>query len=122
MSDICRYDHNNDGDCHIHPKGCAEAIRADGGGKTYYELHVTYLDVEDAIPPQFPYWSHSVIAGDIILGEGRKQYLTAHFHRDSDRETMIADMEFIAQSLRALGKTVLRTKVELVVYDRRTER
>jgi hypothetical protein len=27
MSEICKYDHNNDGDCHIHPNGCAEALK-----------------------------------------------------------------------------------------------
>jgi hypothetical protein len=26
MSDICRFDNNNDGDCPRHPDGCAEAL------------------------------------------------------------------------------------------------
>lgn len=84
----------------------------------YYELHITYLG-EPA--PEIPRWSQSTIDGDIILGEGPKRYLTHHARGDADERELIADTEHTAQRLRLLGRTVLRTKVERVLYDRRTK-
>lgn len=117
MSAICRFDHNNDGDCHIHPRGCPDEKRADGGGRPYYEMHITFLG--DPLPEGHG-WSQSEIAGDIILGDGPKRYLTDHADRHSDPAGLARDMERIADDLRASGRKVLRTKIELVLYDRRT--
>lgn len=88
--------------------------------KPYHELHVTYMDADGATPPEFKGWSHSAIAGDIILGEGRKQYLTMHASGSASQVVLIEGMERVADDLRARGLTVLRTKVELVLYDKRT--
>jgi len=85
--------------------------------KPYHELHITYLG-EPA--PEVKGWSQSTIEGDIILGEGPKRYLTHHASGSAPQVVLIDDMERIANDLRALGRKVLRTKVELVLYDRRT--
>lgn len=85
--------------------------------KPYHELHITYLG-EPA--PEFRGWSQSTIDGDIILGEGPKRYLTHHAAGTAPQALLIDDMERIADALRAIGRRVLRTKVELVLYDRRT--
>ena len=85
--------------------------------KDYYELHITF--VGDGSVPIVDGWSHSAIAGDIILGDGSKQYLTMHAHRDSALTALVLDMEKVADRLSASGRKVLRTKVERVVYDNR---
>jgi hypothetical protein len=85
--------------------------------KPYHELHITYLGEEF---PGNPDWKPSTIDGDIILGEGPKRYLTHHAPGTAPQSILINDMERVADDLRASGRKVLRTKVELVLYDLRT--
>lgn len=85
--------------------------------RPYYELHITFLG--DPLPDGAG-WAQSQITDDIVLGEGPKRYLTDHQRGDTDVPEMIQGMERIADDLRASGRKVLRTKIELVVYDRRT--
>jgi hypothetical protein len=85
--------------------------------RPYYELHITYLGEEAA---EIDGWKPSTIDGDIILGEGPKRYLTHHSSGTTPQVVLIKDMERVADDLRASGRRVLRTKIELVVYDQRT--
>lgn len=85
--------------------------------RPYHELHITYLGDPAS---ETKGWSQSTIDGDIILGEGPKRYLTHHAPGTAPQSILIKDMERIADDLRASGRKVLRTKIELVVYDRRT--
>jgi hypothetical protein len=88
--------------------------------KEYYELHVTFEAPDNCVLPEFRGWSHSAISGDIVLGAGRKQYLTQHAHREANVQDLISGMEGIASALKTCGLKVLRTKVERVIYDSRT--
>jgi len=85
--------------------------------KPYHELHITYMG---GPAPVFDGWSQSMIHGDIILGEGPKRYLTRHASSKVPLDLLIYEMEQLAGILRTYGRTVLRTKVELVLYDKRT--
>jgi len=88
--------------------------------KPYYELHITYIDAVNAVPPVFEGWSPSIIAGDIVLGSGIKHYFTSHMKGDANLDQIIKEMEWIADKLREIGLKVVRTKVELVLYNHRT--
>jgi hypothetical protein len=91
--------------------------------KQYYECHITIsgthradvqLSVEDIG------WIFSEIDGDPDLGSGVKQYATKHFNVRKKRENVIAELSTAADALRSYGCIVLREKVELVIYDKRT--
>jgi len=89
--------------------------------RDYYECHVTFL-CEGPEPSCIPRgWKFSQICGDPDLGDGVKCYLTTQMRSSERRENVIEAVERVASKLRALGDYVLRTKVELVVYDNRTK-
>ena len=91
----------------------------------YYECHIT-VDPFDA-PLTHPLscesvvfrmgWGFSQIAGDPILGKGKFQYATKHFDSDEPIISVVNQMEQAAQILRNQQWTVVRTKIELVLFD-----
>lgn len=87
---------------------------------TYYEMHVTYLDEPRAAFPAVEGWKPSRIDGDIDLGEGTRHYLTKHAHRSTALFRLKDEVDECARKLREMGKHVVRTKVEDVLYDNRT--
>lgn len=98
--------------------------------RPYYECHITFTfiwhDTTDlkALIERDTGWKWSQIDGDPVLGPGRKTYLTKHFpastntsHTMADAEPVVAKMAKAAAYLRGCGLEVLREKVELVIYD-----
>lgn len=86
--------------------------------RNYYECHVTFsLPTANHGRPPIDGWRFSAIDGDPVLGAGVKCYLTRQFKASRSLENVIADLESVAIELRRNDITVLRTKVELVVYD-----
>lgn len=84
----------------------------------YYECHVTYLATrEEFLATKVDNWKPSIIDGDPILGEGVKCYLTRHYPGAESMNILKTDMEFTARELLSRGLKVLRSKVELVVWD-----
>lgn len=80
----------------------------------YYEVHITL--VTDKIP-DLKSWSYSKIDKDIVLGEGVKSYLTKHFTKHKTVEEITLELEQAKEELIQKGFTVLRTKIESVIYD-----
>ena len=86
--------------------------------KEYYECHVTFnLPTTSHGRPPISGWKFSAIDGDPVLGAGVKCYLTRQFKASRELADVIDDLEGVASELRRNGIEVLRTKVELVVYD-----
>ena len=86
--------------------------------KEYYECHVTFtLPTASHGRPPIPNWKFSAIDGDPVLGAGVKCYLTRQFKASRELDDVITDLEEVANELRRNKISVLRTKVELVVYD-----
>ena len=94
----------------------------------YYECHVTVQPANKntmgdkrqikALVEQAN-WTFSSIDGDPDFGVGVKCYATFHYHKTTERELIIEKMEALAANLKDNGHKVLRTKIELVVYDNR---
>lgn len=85
--------------------------------KNYYECHVTFMAAPDSRPDMVTGWIFSKIDGDPVLGKGVKSYLTRQFPTSTSLDAVISRTEEAAMVLRNTGYDVLRTKVELVVYD-----
>lgn len=96
--------------------------------KPYYECHVTFVDPNHTNDPDdsstwaprepvVAGWIFSRISGDPVLGRGIKSYLTRQFKGRLPLAAVIGSVEHVAAELTALGFTVLRRKVERVVYD-----
>ena len=93
----------------------------------YYECHVT-VQPDEQCPTRKTNikrlveqvnWTFSSIDGDPDFGAGIKCYATFHFHKTTKQERIIEKMEALADQLKSHGHKVLRTKIELVVYDNR---
>lgn len=88
----------------------------------YYECHVTLLGNSSELrtPVERAGWIFSCIENDICLGSGIKCYATMHYSVSKYTvEDVIRLVEDVANSLREQSCNVIRTKVELVVYDSR---
>lgn len=91
--------------------------------KEYYECHITMIGdpakIETAV--EAVGWTFSRIDGDPTLGAGVKCYATKHFNLREGPVGRIAWMvDTLANGLETTCEVeVLRTKVELVVYDNR---
>lgn len=82
----------------------------------YYECHVTYLDnATDTL--NYPGWKPSRIDGDPILGDGVKSYFTKHYSARISMDDMKNELAEVVKFLLTNNKKVLRSKIELVVYD-----
>jgi len=88
----------------------------------YYECHITLIGEESTIRPKVEEigWIFSCIRDDICLGEGIKCYATMHYSVSRYSFEKVVDLlEEFADQLRAQACNVIRTKVELVLYDSR---
>lgn len=90
----------------------------------YYEAHITITGFRDEIKTVVENygngWKFSAIDGDIVLGEGVKCYATKHYKKDIYNDVMIAKLqEEVKQYKKLLGGAgvVVRSKVELIIYD-----
>src|SRR5690348_2491124 len=88
----------------------------------YYECHVTLLGDPSTIKPcvERLRWRFSCIDGDPVLGDGIKCYATRHFHVRHGHSGVQAQLFAAAEQLQAWGLSVVRRKVELVVFDSRS--
>ena len=64
-------------------------------------------------------WTFSSIEVDPDFEKGVKCYATFQFHKTTPKERIIEKMEGVADFLKSNGHKILRTKIELVVYDNR---
>lgn len=85
----------------------------------YYEAHVTLAGDRETVRQavEKAYWSFSAIDGDPVLGEGVKLYATRHFPAKTRLTTVITFVEVLTKQMQEQGFTVLREKVEFVMYD-----
>ena len=93
--------------------------------KTYYEAHITIIGepnylLKSAIENMG--WKFSAIDGDPSLGEGVKCYATKHFKASKDKEEVLSELHSAAYILsnNRLNIKVVRKKIELVIYDDRS--
>lgn len=89
---------------------------------TYFECHVTLLGDPAVIRQEVERWKwkFSCIDGDATLGDGVKCYATMHYNARLDTALVRGNLFTIAQALEEAGLTVLRRKVELVIFDDRS--
>lgn len=92
--------------------------------KEYFECHITIagsksVDVQWSV--ELIGWTFSEIDGDPDLGKGVKQYATKHFNYRHSTEFVIEQLTDAAEKLRGYGCNVLREKVEVVIYDKRSK-
>lgn len=93
--------------------------------KQYYECHITISGMGSTWAERTVKeagWIYSRIDGDPDLGPGTKQYATKHFNKRKSVEKVIAELQRVALALRLQGLEVLREKIELVIYDKRTSK
>lgn len=89
----------------------------------YYECHITVLPnsywsvalLEQRIPHDG--WHFSKIDGDPNLGAGLKCYATKHFPAQTDFLSVLDQLDKTARALQAHDVHVIRTKIELILYD-----
>tara|TARA_R110000782_G_scaffold148701_2_gene241431 strand:+ start:136 stop:456 length:321 start_codon:yes stop_codon:yes gene_type:complete len=82
---------------------------------SYYEVHITFIGPLNETPPR-P-WKYSQIDGDPVLGEGIKAYLTRQYKGGTEKMLMINDIEITSVWLKRIGHTILREKIEDVIFD-----
>ena len=88
----------------------------------YYELHITMrydTKVDPEVWTQFIRWKYSKIDGDPNLGKGILHYATKHVHASVPVEKVIHILKEAAQCLRDMGCTVVRMKVEYILFDKK---
>lgn len=90
----------------------------------YYECHITLnesdpeqiQDLENAL--NRVEWRFSKIDGDPVLGKGIKCYGTRHYNYNLNKpDAIIQTVENCGMWLKSIGYNVVRTKVEIVIYD-----
>ena len=85
----------------------------------YYELHITMEGDAKRIQHfvEMMHWKFSAIDKDPVLGEGVKCYATIHLHRDTNYDSILAQLNHTANGLIDYGCEVIRKKIEFVQYD-----
>ncbi len=90
--------------------------------KPYFELHITidrmrgeYHSAQYLIEALG--WKYSRIYGDPALGEGAREYATMHADTTFKKNEVVFHMNEVARALEFAGFTVVRQKVEFVMYD-----
>lgn len=88
--------------------------------KNYHECHVTMKGDKKVIQPlvESLHWKFSCIDGDPVLGDGVKCYATM-FYNGLRQDLAIKETIAVADKLKDKGVTVLRRKVEFVIFDDR---
>lgn len=93
----------------------------------YYESHLTLNTFNPLYPESIlkelieaNNWRYSKIDGDINLGSGVKAYATRQFNARLNIEIILQELHSLANKLKDFGWTILRRKVELVMYDDRS--
>lgn len=91
--------------------------------KTYYESHITIEGNPDTARAAVETvgWKFSQISGDIVLGDGVKCYATRHFNSRNTPQQM---QDLLHQTADKIAEScrVVRRKVELVLYDDRSNK
>lgn len=90
----------------------------------YYEAHITMEHVPD-INNVKTYlasyaWHYSCISGDPDLGEHVFKYATKHFGGNWSMDDVKEAVNSMAGELLTKGCSVVRRKIEMIVYDERT--
>lgn len=87
--------------------------------KQYYECHITIEGDPTIVKPlvQETKWKFSAIDGDSNLGDGIKCYATRQLNAKYSMPEVVENLHRIANKLQENGLTILRRKVELVLYD-----
>lgn len=91
---------------------------------SYYECHLTLEGVPATIKPLVEQikWKFSCIDGDIVLGDGVKCYATRHFNARMPEADELKFLIDTAGVLQAQGISVIRRKIERVIYDDRSSK
>lgn len=88
--------------------------------KAYFECHITFTKPKDVKPLVIDKWKFSSIDGDPVLGAGIKSYYTRQYPASFDVKEVVKDMDKLIPIInKEKNHKVLRTKVELVLYDNR---
>jgi hypothetical protein len=89
---------------------------------SYFECHVTMTGDPETIRPHVESrtWKFSCINGDPVLGAGVKCYATKLFNRRDGAEFVVNELKHTADYLTERGCTVIRRKVEQVIFDDRS--
>lgn len=89
----------------------------------YYESHITILEtlprkrIQQVVEKIG--WKFSAIDGDPVLGKRVYCYGTKHRKLEAGDQVVKTELLFTADLCRSLGLNVVRSKVELVVFDDR---
>lgn len=87
---------------------------------TLDKIHAPQLKEDDApLRTLWPLigWQYSAIDDDPLMGQKPYCYLTAY---DPDAQALLRRMQRVARTLELEGISVLRTKVERIIYDSKT--
>lgn len=89
--------------------------------KQYYEAHVTMTGDRNLLEEVIKSvrWKFSAIDGDPNLGEGVKLYATRQYNKKIGEEMAVQLLKDMAEYLVFCGATILRRKIELVIFDDR---
>lgn len=90
----------------------------------YYECHITMEADTDKVRPLVEdlKWKFSAIYGDSVFGEAVKCYATRHFNGNMNDREVLVRLNIAANTLAQQGATILRRKIELVIYDDRSSK
>jgi hypothetical protein len=91
---------------------------------SYFECHVTMTGDPEIIRPlvEMRRWKFSCIDGDSVFGDGVKCYATRQFNAKMAVELVTKELFGVATFLEGQGCTVIRRKVEQVIYDDRSSK
>ena len=91
---------------------------------SYYECHITMEGCRDKLKHWVEglNWKFSCIDGDITLGNGVKCYATRHFNGKLSEMAVLKTLQATANLLMAQGASVLRRKIERVIFDDRSSK